>query len=570
MTEAADLTAAAGDSPGNPELGAAPSAASAVKPGGEPGSEPGGSIVWRRLHPLSPLLRGGLGLILLLGLLFAALRSRLLDLVIPADWGRYLGPDAGDVLDLLIRRQALSWVIAAALAVIALIVLFSWISWRVTTFRITPQLVEVRSGVLIRQHRRAPIDRIQGVDLERPLLVRALGLAAVTVQTAGTGGRVALRYVTYREAVALREEILGRVRHERDAASVEAGAVFLSSLDRRVTEFIDDDVSEAAKASATLVSVPLGRLVGSIFLSWDFAVPALLAVAAIVAGAVGRSMLVFLVVPFTAVAFAIVYGQFNRGFRFVLSRGDDGVRTGSGLTNTLTETVPFGRIHAIEVRQPLGWRPFGWWRVRITTAGQAAAQSGQGKLQNTVLPVGTIDEVLRVMRVILPGVEGMGGVPDPAAGGPGSLRTESGEQAPATDAWLRPALIGVGSDGGFVAPGRGSWLLLWWGRRRAGVHLHDGTGAYPVLAVRHGGPTRSLQLLPLVRTQSIMRARPPAHRLLGLATIQAHTVPGPVRVQARGLAPNDAERLFAALAETAIRVQRNEGAAGSRNEGTGQ
>ena len=59
-------------------------------------------------------------------------------------------------------------------------------------------------------------------------------------------------------------------------------------------------------------------------------------------------------------------------------------------------------MHAVEARQPIGWRPFGWWKVRITTAGHSAAEGGQNKMQNTVLPVGNIEDVLRVFETLLP------------------------------------------------------------------------------------------------------------------------------------------------------------------------
>ena len=43
-----------------------------------------------------------------------------------------------------------------------------------------------------------------------------------------------------------------------------------------------------------------------------------------------------------------------------------------GLTAQRQVTIPPGRIHAIEVTQPLIWRIFDWYRVEITQAGNAA------------------------------------------------------------------------------------------------------------------------------------------------------------------------------------------------------
>ena len=46
-------------------------------------------------------------------------------------------------------------------------------------------LIELRTGVLFRQHRQVRFDRIQAVDVGRPLLARLTGLSEVVVQSAG-------------------------------------------------------------------------------------------------------------------------------------------------------------------------------------------------------------------------------------------------------------------------------------------------------------------------------------------------------------------------------------------------
>ncbi|MBK0297088.1 hypothetical protein IAE22_35140, partial [Bacillus sp. S34] len=62
------------------------------------------------------------------------------------------------------------------------------------------------------------------------------------------------------------------------------------------------------------------------------------------------------------------------------------------------ETLPPGRIHAVSVAQPLLWRPFGWWDVRInraTNAGNGASNNQQ--VSSIVLPVGTARDVREVL-----------------------------------------------------------------------------------------------------------------------------------------------------------------------------
>ena len=50
-----------------------------------------------------------------------------------------------------------------------------------------------------------------------------------------------------------------------------------------------------------------------------------------------------------------------RSLRYSIAPTPDGVRITFGLLTTVTEIVPPGRIHAVEITQPILWRPAGWW-----------------------------------------------------------------------------------------------------------------------------------------------------------------------------------------------------------------
>lgn len=499
---------------------------------------------WQRLHPLSPLLRGGLVFIIVIGVVVASLRDRILQLFIAEEYVDFLGPDSADLIDFLVEQRLIVTALLVVLGVAIGIVLLSWLSWRFNTYRITADAVEERSGVLFRQHRQAPLDRVQSVNLHRPLLARLVGLTQVTVQTGGQGGKVSLKYLAHGEARTVRERILHAaavVQHRSPAGADPAGAdpasadtasvntLRAESLMPRDAAFIDADIDAAALAAGAIVSVPTGRLIGSILCSWDLLLPVALAVMAAVIGSLWAPLLLLLLLPFGLAVIGVAAGQFNRGFRFVLSRGADGVRVGAGLTATVTETLPLSRLHAVEVRQPLVWRLFGWWQIRITTAGYAVSQGGQNRLQNKVLPVGTIIDARRVLDVVLP----------------------SGFAALTPDEFVAEL---AGPAVGYRGAGRRSAWVLWFGRRRAGVRLD----AAAVLKIRRGALTRSLSAMSMARAQSVQLRRPLVHRMIGLASVQAHTVLGPVRMEMRGLARADAQALFDELAATAVRVQANE------------
>ena len=536
---------------------------------GAPGTEsvlPGRADAagWRRLHPLSPLLRGGIALLVVIGIIIANFRDRFVQLFVSDSvWGE-ASDYGGDPIDILVREGLLLLAIGAVLGIILLVVLFSWISWRFQSYRVTDDLVEERSGVLFRKHRRAPLERVQSVNLQRSLFARILGLTKVEVVTAGQGGKVELAYLGYRDAQTARAEILRRARvaHAADLPPTEAtevavpavrGVAAQSQLSQRADDFLDDDVDQEALATRALVRVPVGRLIGSILIGWEAVVVLALLLVLVGGGFTGIvalftedtaaglfwGMLAVGAAPLIIVFLGIMFAQFNRGFRFTVSRGADALRIGSGLTSTTTESIPFGRVHALEIRQPITWRPLGWWKIRITQAGHTVAQGGQNSpTQNLVLPVGRLDDVLRVLEALMPNF---------------------GDDA------AREALVNglTGPGAGYQGSGARSVWVLWWGKRRAGIRIDVAdTGdslTNATLRIRRGAVNRSLSIMPLVRAQSVVWSRPLIHRCVGLASVQAHTVMGPVRMEMRGLDLTASRRVFHELEAAVLRVQLADG-----------
>ncbi|WP_137290220.1 PH domain-containing protein [Natronorubrum halophilum] len=95
-------------------------------------------------------------------------------------------------------------------------------------YGITPDTFDVSSGVFARRSREIPYGRIQNVDVRQGVLQRLLGLAIVSIETAGGGNTEAsLNFVSESEATRLQEQIRRRTaevkdrRRKRDAASAD-------------------------------------------------------------------------------------------------------------------------------------------------------------------------------------------------------------------------------------------------------------------------------------------------------------------------------------------------------------
>lgn len=99
------------------------------------------------------------------------------------------------------------------LASVGAVILAAVLRWFTTTYRITPDYVQVRRGLLRRRELSVPRDRVRTVDVTAHAIHRIVGLARVEVGTGRsdrTDEGVRLDGLSAAEAVRLREELLHR------------------------------------------------------------------------------------------------------------------------------------------------------------------------------------------------------------------------------------------------------------------------------------------------------------------------------------------------------------------------
>ena len=118
---------------------------------------------WHRMHPLTPLFKGGLALIIVAGIVIANMRDRVIAWLVgmfapeEAHYGDYTG---GDPVDWVLSNNLALVVLLGVLGLVVVLVAIFWFVWRFQQFRITGDHVEVRKGIIFRSHRRAPLDRV--------------------------------------------------------------------------------------------------------------------------------------------------------------------------------------------------------------------------------------------------------------------------------------------------------------------------------------------------------------------------------------------------------------------------
>lgn len=495
---------------------------------------------WHRLHPLTPMLRGGLVLIVVIGIVITNLRDRLLFVFLP-----WLSPDirdevgqwegsGGDPIDFIVANNL--YVVAALVVLVVLTVLVAvfYLSWRFHTFRITGDDVEVRSGILFRTQRRAPLDRVQGVNLTRPMIARLLGMAKLEVVGAGTDANVKLEYLSTANAEAVRADILRLASGRRLADAAARGetpraggrvAALGQTVGRGLTGIIEGDEAPVP-VPESVVHIPLGRLVASHIVSMSTLALLAAIIVVIVGVAQGAVWMLFALVPALLGFGAYWVRSIVRSLRYSIAPTPDGVRITFGLLTTVTEIVPPGRVHAVEVTQPILWRPAGWWMVRINRlTGRSMSDTATDQF-TTVLPVGTAADVERVLRLLQPSVPDAEWALIVREGMSGPSEEDSFTNTPRRAWWIRP--------------------LSW---KRNGFRLTD-----DLLLLRRGLVWRKLALLPLARLQSFGVYQGPLDRLSKVANARAHVVTGPVYPYLAAIDRDRALRLFDDVARGSVRA----------------
>lgn len=464
--------------------------------------------LWHRLHPATPLLRGGIGLLVVLLYVGGNLRERLVALVFGL-------PDVGgDPVDEITRHDLVGPAVLIVLAALVIGVALFWLSWRNSEFRIDGDAVTVRYGVLLRRTRTAKLDRIQGVTIQRPVLARIIGAARIELDVAGQNANVRLEYLSNVAAEELRRDVLvlasgRRAREQGDGTEEGVDAAVLT------------------EPGVPVVVVTAGRAIGSVLLSETLVVLVVvvgIVVPVLVALGAGTAATVSFV-PLIIGSVTVLGRRIARNLRFSVVSTADGVRVASGIVSTSTETVPPGRVHALHIEQPLLWRPAGWWRISANRAGHAAGRRN-AESERSLAPVATTEEVLALLPLLIP------------------------DLADRRDLLLA-GLVGRGDGEDFTpAPRRARWLrpLAW---KRTGFRL-TGTS---VLA-RSGFLHRELVIVPDARMQSVSLRQGPLEKLLRVATVHPHVVHGPVSTRLRLIDLARAQQLFNELALTGVGARR--------------
>jgi putative membrane protein len=122
--------------------------------------------------------------------------------------GQFAFPAAVALVGLSSGDRGMPWWAVPLVAIGALV--FGVLPWLTTFYRTTDTQFQIRSGLLNKRTKTAPLDRVRSVDLEASLLHRIVGLSKVQIGTGVDDDRITLDSVTAEEAAGLRTFLLSR------------------------------------------------------------------------------------------------------------------------------------------------------------------------------------------------------------------------------------------------------------------------------------------------------------------------------------------------------------------------
>ncbi|MEO9634489.1 MAG: PH domain-containing protein [Parasphingorhabdus sp.] len=452
---------------------------------------------FRRLHPLSIILKS----VTMLGRNLIAIA----------------------VLHFSLFDQNVAHTLLAASALISLVVGVTALIWSRFTYQVTAREIRIKSGLLNRNNRSIPFDRIQDVSLEQKLLSRLLGLATVALETGSGGGEDGqLDALARTDAERLRDTIRDyKAGLQEDPALVDAertieGSPPLFAMDNRRI-FI---------AGLFNFSFVLLAVLGALAQNFDFLLPdgffdprtwidALPEQETIDTFGSGIRFLGALAAILSLITVGFVSGivrTFVREYNFRLDQvdtGQPGFRRRRGLFTLTDMVMPIHRVQAAILQTGPVRERFGWYHLKFTSlAGDAS-----GETDHSAAPcarLSEIDPILDECTIDQTSPDLAFQSVDPAFWWRGAILI-----------WLLLTAVAVG-NGLFVHIGLYAIILLaipvsWIQFLNWRHHQYALTDSQ--LYVRSGWWRRKLTILPLPKVQTVDISQTPFDHPLDLATV---------------------------------------------------
>lgn len=472
-----------------------------------------------------------------------------------------------------LARESIWYAVFGGAGLLVLLVVLAVLRFWFFRFCLGEQGVRIRQGIVKRNELDLRFQRIQGVNVEEPLVYRWFGLVTVSFDTAGSSQQEGhLPAVRGQLATTLRQQIdeqrqtassfddeASGVRQPEgataDAAQIERSTVLLqlNNADMLRIALTDPTVLILLAALPALMQYMDSASIDFMERSADLAAAELSGLGPLLLALLVASALLAVLIVFLAVTVASAFLRFH-GFR--LSLAGNVFRARAGLLTHKEVVMDSGKIQQLRLTQSWALRCFRRFRLRVLPANSGGGEGNQAGVAQTLhVPVVTNDAALDLRDRMLSG-EGEGlsvlpgderfvaiskhyigalmrmvgiapilfgtlvAAPFVAAVALGGLAWFPGENAAAR-------ALGIGGVSALIGL---AWLLVvalfaWLNWRRWG-YMHDEQG----LAVRSGFIGFRVEVFLFRKVQGVTTVTSPLQRRRGLATLRVHLASGDVTV----------------------------------------
>lgn len=437
---------------------------------------------WFRTHPISGVLTG---VILLAVLLVGGLR--LLN--------KELGNDEPNL-------RFLTLLGLAGLGLVLVVTLVSFLVWQRTYFKVTDQFLFKKYQGRGRETVQISLSSVTGVDLNRNLLAKVLGLGELIVRPSA-GDEVTLKYLTLEQATTLRSQILnpGITRPQEQGTQL-----YFLPVRIQVRALARQMLAVGLPAFVILLVIGAAILIFKpdfSFWAYDFD-----------ARSVFSDVLRGLILLFFA-GMGLVK-LISRHYRSTLTHAGGKLTSRRGLTSEVSTTIPIPQIHWLEIRQPFFWKRPDWWQFRvraITTTDEEDNDDASGT--QVLMPIASRDQLETLLAHLSPETGASSSVTLPAA-----FRSS-------------PLAIATAQRARFFNP---------FAHGHEGLTLADGT-----LVIRTGRWSTKLAAIPVSNIQGVSLTQGIFQSRLGLAKIEVHGAGEVKDASVTNLDLADATLMFEAL-----------------------
>ena len=260
------------------------------------------------------------------------------------------------------------WIVWGRYALIALFfvyILYSILKWYIETYEITREAFIFRDGVIIKNQRNIPFERIQDHHSKTNFLHQLLGITSLKLET-GTSDKdanIAFPAISLQEEARILESLLKKERKiEVDAQHEEERAVYFESTNK-------DTIKAAFTSFSFLALFPL-------LLTGYFQLDEWLNIEETskqVLHYFERNMWIWIPLGLVTLAAAFAVGYLQTLFKygnFVISADKDRIYITRGVFTTNAYSIQKSRVQAIKIQQSLLKRIFGMVEIKLVSAGQ--------------------------------------------------------------------------------------------------------------------------------------------------------------------------------------------------------